>query len=100
MNLITEGAITFETEGAFYNPKMLLNRDIGVAMARALGLSDYLDALSASGIRGLRVAKEAGVEKVTLNDVSPQACRLIEQNLSQKWSGRHGNLLRCQCPPA
>ena len=34
MNLITEGAITFETEGAFYNPKMLLNRDIGVAMAR------------------------------------------------------------------
>lgn len=83
MNLITEGAITFETEGAFYNPKMLLNRDIGVAMARALGLSDYLDALSASGIRGLRVAREAGVEKVTLNDVSPQACRLIEQNLSR-----------------
>ena len=35
MNLITEGAITFEAEGAFYNPKMLLNRDIGVAMARA-----------------------------------------------------------------
>jgi tRNA (guanine26-N2/guanine27-N2)-dimethyltransferase len=89
MNLITEGAITFETEGAFYNPKMLLNRDIGVAVARSLGLSDYLDALSASGIRGLRVAKEAGVEKVTLNDVSPQACRLIEQNLSRNGlSGR------------
>jgi tRNA (guanine26-N2/guanine27-N2)-dimethyltransferase len=83
MNLITEGAITFDTEGAFYNPKMLLNRDIGVAMASSLGLSDYLDALSASGIRGLRVAKEAGVEKVTLNDVSPQAYRLIEQNLSR-----------------
>ena len=93
MNLITEGAITFETEGAFYNPKMLLNRDIGVAMASGLGISDYLDALSASGIRGLRVAKEAGVEKVTLNDVSPQACRLIEKNLTR--NGLEGTVTCC-----
>ena len=93
MNLITEGAITFETEGAFYNPKMLLNRDIGVAMASSLGLSDYLDALSASGIRGLRVAKEAGVEKVTLNDVSPQACRLMEKNMSR--NGLAGTVTCC-----
>jgi tRNA (guanine26-N2/guanine27-N2)-dimethyltransferase len=93
MNLITEGAITFETEGAFYNPKMLLNRDIGVAMARSLGLTDYLDALSASGIRGLRVAKEAGVEKVTLNDVNPQACQLMEQNLSR--NGLAGTVTCC-----
>jgi tRNA G26 N,N-dimethylase Trm1 len=28
MNLQQEGAITFETDGAFYNPKMKLNRDI------------------------------------------------------------------------
>ncbi len=93
MNVITEGAITFETEGAFYNPKMLLNRDIGVAMANSLGLSDYLDALSASGIRGLRVAKEAGVEKVTLNDVSPLACQLIEKNLSR--NGLDGTVTCC-----
>lgn len=93
MNLITEGAITFETEGAFYNPKMLLNREIGVAMASSLGLSDYLDALSASGIRGLRVAKEAGVEKVTLNDVSPQACQLIEKNLAR--NGLAGTVTCC-----
>jgi len=52
MDLIKEGAITFAANGAFYNPRMKLNRDIGVAMARALGLTDYLDALSASGIRG------------------------------------------------
>jgi tRNA (guanine26-N2/guanine27-N2)-dimethyltransferase len=90
MNLITEGSITFETEGAFYNPKMLLNRDIGVAMASSLGLSDYLDALSASGIRGLRVAKEAGVKNVTLNDVRSQACRLIEKNMSR--NGLAGNV--------
>ncbi|MCX6678231.1 MAG: tRNA (guanine(10)-N(2))-dimethyltransferase [Methanothrix sp.] len=93
MDLITEGAVTFETEGAFYNPKMLLNRDIGVAMAGCLGISDYLDALSASGIRGLRVAKEAGAEKVTLNDVSPQACRLMEKNLAR--NGLAGTVTCC-----
>lgn len=93
MDLIAEGAITFETEGAFYNPKMHLNRDIGVAMAGTLDLSDYLDALSASGIRGLRVAREAGVQNVTLNDVSPQACQLIERNLSR--NGLAGTVTCC-----
>ncbi|MDD1738861.1 MAG: tRNA (guanine(10)-N(2))-dimethyltransferase [Methanothrix sp.] len=83
MDLITEGAITFETEGAFYNPRMLLNRDINVAMTRSLGISDYLDALAASGIRGMRVAKEAQVEAVSLNDISPQACQLMEKNLAR-----------------
>lgn len=90
MNLLQEGAITFEADGAFYNPKMKLNRDIGVAMTRSLGISSYLDALSASGIRGLRIAKEAGVEKVTLNDVSPQACDLILRNISKN------NLTNCE----
>jgi len=71
MNLITEGRITFETEGAFYNPKMSLNRDINVAVIRSLGISDYLDALSASGIRGMRAAKEAGAD-VSYNDVAPR----------------------------
>jgi tRNA (guanine26-N2/guanine27-N2)-dimethyltransferase len=88
MSLFTEGAVAFEADGAFYNPRMKLNRDIGVAMARSLGISDYLDALSASGIRGLRVAKEAGVLKVTLNDVSPQAFELIQKNIA-------GNGLTC-----
>jgi tRNA (guanine26-N2/guanine27-N2)-dimethyltransferase len=83
MELITEGDIIFETEGAFYNPKMILNRDINVAMARSLSISDYLDALAASGIRGMRVAKEAQAEAVSLNDVSPQACRLMEKNLAR-----------------
>jgi tRNA (guanine26-N2/guanine27-N2)-dimethyltransferase len=83
MNLQQEGQISFETEGAFYNPKMKLNRDIGVAVAKALSLNDYLDALSASGIRGMRVAKEASVEKVTLNDISPVAYELIQRNLAR-----------------
>ena len=90
---MAEGAITFETEGAFYNPKMLLNRDINVAMAGILDLSDYLDALSASGVRGLRVAQEAGVQRVTLNDVSSQACQLIEKNLRR--NGLIGTVTCC-----
>jgi len=83
MNLQREGAITFETEGAFYNPKMKLNRDIGVAMGKTLKISDYLDALSASGIRGLRMAKEAEVESVTLNDFNPRAYELIARNMAR-----------------
>lgn len=83
MQLQEEGAITFEIDGAFYNPKMKLNRDICVAMASALGLGEYLDALSASGIRGMRVAREAGVGRVTLNDVSPRAYELIQRNLAR-----------------
>ena len=83
MNLITEGAVTFETEGAFYNPRMALNRDINVAMTRSLGISQYLDALAASGIRGMRVAREAEAKEVSLNDVSPEACRLMEKNLAR-----------------
>jgi tRNA (guanine26-N2/guanine27-N2)-dimethyltransferase len=83
MDLLVEGAITFESARAFYNPKMKLNRDICVAVARALEISDYLDALSASGIRGLRVAKEAGVENVVLNDVSPKAYETILRNISR-----------------
>lgn len=83
MQLLKEGNVTFEIDGAFYNPKMKLNRDICVAMASALAPSEYLDALSASGIRGMRVAREAGVRRVTLNDVSPTAHELIMRNLAR-----------------
>lgn len=90
MNLLNEGAITFEADGAFYNPKMKLNRDISVAMVKVLGISDYFDALAASGIRGLRMAGEANVEKVTLNDVSPQAFDLLLKNIARN------NLTGCE----
>jgi tRNA (guanine26-N2/guanine27-N2)-dimethyltransferase len=83
MNLLQEGAITFDAEGVFFNPRMRLNRDIGIAMAKALGIAEYLDALSASGIRGLRVSREAGVQKVTLNDVSRAAYQCILRNISR-----------------
>lgn len=78
-----EGAVTFNIGAAFFNPRMKLNRDVGVAMVRSLEIGSYLDALSASGVRGLRVAKEGEVEKVTLNDVSPSAYDLIKENIER-----------------
>ncbi len=85
--MVEEGAVVLNVEGAFYNPKMKMNRDIGVAVAKALGISDYLDALAASGARGLRVAKEAEVEDVALNDVSPKAVALLKENAKQNGLG-------------
>lgn len=83
MNLNCEGSIAFDVDGAFYNPKMRLNRDICVAIIKALGISEYFDALSASGIRGLRAAKEAIVQKVTLNDISASAYQCIRRNIAR-----------------
>jgi tRNA (guanine26-N2/guanine27-N2)-dimethyltransferase len=71
----------------FYNPRMELSRDINVAcmMAFTRDISEargytYLDAMAASGIRGIRVANEANLS-VTLNDFHPLACKLIERNV-------------------
>ena len=68
----------------FYNPEMELNRDINVAATAAfveklLAKKEilreeirYVDAFSASGIRGLRIAGEVGIH-ATMNDWSPGA---------------------------
>jgi tRNA (guanine26-N2/guanine27-N2)-dimethyltransferase len=88
--LITEGEVTFDVEGVFYNPRMKMNRDISIAVCRTLKISDYLDGLAASGARGLRISKEANVEKVTMNDVSPVACERIIQNIERN------NLTGCE----
>ena len=76
----------------FYNPEMELNRDINVAataafVERLLSRKDiqreeirYVDAFSASGIRGLRIAGEVGIH-ATMNDWSPEAFELIKENI-------------------
>ncbi|MDI9394383.1 MAG: tRNA (guanine(10)-N(2))-dimethyltransferase [Euryarchaeota archaeon] len=76
----------------FYNPEMELNRDINVAataafVERLLSKKEisreeiqYVDAFSASGIRGLRVAGEVGIH-ATMNDWSPEAFGLIKENI-------------------
>src|SRR5512141_918828 len=67
----------------FYNPRMAINRGATVLFLRALPPGrrpvDYLDAMGASGLRGLRVATEACVP-VTINDRSARALGLAAAN--------------------
>lgn len=71
----------------FYNPKMAFNRNISVAAIQAFQKIagrkiTVCDALSASGVRGLRYAKEiSGINEVVLNDKNPVAYRLIRKNI-------------------
>lgn len=68
----------------FYNPAMRNNRDIGVAaiscFSREFPEYTYLDALSASGIRGLRIAREVGLE-TTMSDWEETSVGLINKNI-------------------
>jgi tRNA (guanine26-N2/guanine27-N2)-dimethyltransferase len=73
----------------FYNPTMEFGRDINVACMQTQADSlnkrsaiTYLDALSASGIRGIRIANEAHLE-VTLNDYNDAAYQLIKRNVKR-----------------
>ncbi|AHL22363.1 tRNA (guanine(10)-N(2))-dimethyltransferase [Thermococcus nautili] len=71
----------------FYNPVMALNRDISVLVARALEPKRVLDALSATGIRGIRYALESPAEEVWLNDISDEAYSLMKQNVALNFEG-------------
>ena len=76
----------------FYNPHMELNRDITVAAISAWikrknmdpldNVADitYLDAMAASGIRGIRLAKEVGITAI-LNDWGEEPYKLILENI-------------------
>lgn len=68
----------------FYNPAMKLNRDVAVAAISCFSKNDpehtFLDALSASGIRGLRIANEVGLN-TTLSDWEETSFGLIERNI-------------------
>ncbi|MHC1567623.1 MAG: tRNA (guanine(10)-N(2))-dimethyltransferase [Candidatus Syntropharchaeia archaeon] len=67
----------------FYNPMMVLNRDVTVAVLAAFtGGRDftYLDALAATGIKGIRVGVEIG-GFITLCDWSLDAVELMRENI-------------------
>ncbi len=65
----------------FYNPVMALNRDLSVLTVKAISPKRVLDALSATGIRGLRYALETPAEEVWMNDINEEAFNLILQNV-------------------
>jgi tRNA (guanine26-N2/guanine27-N2)-dimethyltransferase len=76
--------------GAFYNPAMALTRDLTVLAARAEDPGrrpGFLDGLAATGVRGLRVAREAEGWSVTLNDRSGTAAEVAERNADRLDAG-------------
>ncbi|OYR61163.1 tRNA (guanine(10)-N(2))-dimethyltransferase, partial [Halorubrum sp. E3] len=71
-----DGASEGTGGGVFFNPTQELNRDVTVATLRAYRdreprAASYLDAMAASGIRGVRAAAEG--YDVTCADVDDEA---------------------------
>ncbi|KAJ9580194.1 hypothetical protein L9F63_004137 [Diploptera punctata] len=83
-------------KNVFYNPVQEFNRDLSIAVLtlcsedhRAQTNSEddqftILEALSASGLRSIRYAKEIpGVKKIVANDISEKAVASIQENVSR-----------------
>ena len=70
---------------AFFNPKARVNRDLSI-IAYAGFLRNFenpkimLEGLSGIGARGLRVAKEIGIENLVINDLNPNALKMAEHS--------------------
>jgi len=82
----------------FYNPNKKFDRDLSVLLMEAFKTlyqtRTVCDLLAATGVRGLRFAKENKV-KVWLNDANPKAYKLIKKNakgLGVNISNREANL--------
>jgi tRNA (guanine26-N2/guanine27-N2)-dimethyltransferase len=71
------------TAAVFFNHRMELNRDATVLFCSCAepAPKDYLDAMGATGVRGLRIAHECGIP-VTINDRDPEAIAVIEKNIA------------------
>ncbi len=70
------------SKGVFYNPQMRLCRSMSSLAVGAIGEKmDVVDAFTASGIRGIRYAKEnRNVWKLTLLDIEKAAIRDAKKN--------------------
>lgn len=73
----------------FYNPTMQLNRDISILVCQHLLDGSkrkmlFLDGLAASGIRGIRFAKELnGDFEIVINDWDEKSYNLIKKNIEK-----------------
>jgi len=67
---------------AYYTAKMSLNRDLSVALAKALKLKRIAEPFGATGVRGLRYAKEVPNSNVLIGDLSEDAVNLIKSNVA------------------
>ncbi len=88
---------TYEAD-VFYNPEAELNRDISISALQVFQKEfksklNVLDALSATGVRGLRYAKEvSGIKSIVLNDRDGKAFNLVKRNIKE-------NKLQKKCFP-
>lgn len=101
---VEEGGIVLEVPGlsedgieesVFYNPRQERNRDVTIAALRAArdrfpAASSYLDAMAASGVRGVRAAADGWA--VTCSDRDPEAVALCEKNFAR--NGCDGEVVR------
>jgi len=67
----------------FFNAQMAFNRDISVMLFRALRVKgSALDAMAATGARGIRLANECpGEYTMFINDKDLRAYRYIQDNI-------------------
>ncbi|MBN1431483.1 MAG: tRNA (guanine(10)-N(2))-dimethyltransferase [Methanomicrobiaceae archaeon] len=63
----------------FFNKRMAINRDLTVLLLKCIEPETYLDAMGATGARGLRVFNECGI-KATICDKDNDAISLIKYN--------------------
>ena len=100
MEVVIEGRVKIKVprersiskkDKVFYNPKMVVNRDISIAVVQSF-LNKYVrekfllcDPLGGTGVRGIRYAKElinpSGTVEVVINDINPFAVESIQENL-------------------
>ena len=96
MKKIKEGKINLwvhekekNSKGVFYNPDSEFNKDITISALQVFQKEskiklNILDATAATGVRGLRYAKEvSGVKEVTLCDHNPLAIKVIRKNIKE-----------------
>lgn len=96
MEIISEGLIKLKTPkttkiskemGVFYNPVMSLNRDISILLLNSTNKNNLqiADPLAATGVRSIRLLKELSknkIRKISINDNSKDAIKLIKENLT------------------
>lgn len=89
--------VIFQKGCVFYNPVQVVNRDLSVLVIRWLQRQRpnrdlrILEALSATGLRAIRYAKEIPrVSHVLANDLEPSAVQTIARNVAHNGGGVEG----------
>lgn len=65
----------------FYNRSQRINRDLTLIFLSAKRPERVLDAFGGSGVRGIRVAKEIGIETV-ISETNPASASVIKNNIA------------------